>query len=64
MRPRSLRLRLIGAAIVWTAVALSAGGAALSYGFRQSAETAFDTKLEILLRGVMAAVALDDQESN
>ena len=60
MKLRSLRLRLIGAAIVWTAIALSAGGAALSYGFRQSAETAFDTKLEILLRGVMAAIALDD----
>jgi len=60
MKLRSLRLRLIGAAIVWIAIALSAGGAALSYGFRQSAETAFDTKLEILLRGVMAAAALDE----
>ena len=61
MNRLSLSARLIGAAFLWILVALSLGGFALSYAFRQSAEAAFDKKLEAILHALIAAVEMTDE---
>ena len=61
MKRLSLSARLIGAAFLWILVALSVGGLALSYAFRQSAEAAFDKKLEAILHALIAAAEMTDE---
>jgi signal transduction histidine kinase len=58
MRP-SLARRLLVSTVVGLAVLLLAGGGALSFAFRRSAEAAFDTHLDAWLRGLVAGLRAD-----
>jgi signal transduction histidine kinase len=55
MRINSLALRLVAGAALWIAVALVAGGIALSALFRSSVERGFDARLAVLVESVVAA---------
>ncbi len=57
---RSLSRRLILGAMVWIALSLSASGIVLSYTFEQTVRDAFADNLAAQLRGVTAALAIDD----
>jgi signal transduction histidine kinase len=56
---RSLSARLVGAALVWLALLLGAGGASLSYAFRDTVEREFEHRLEALQRALVAALTVD-----
>lgn len=55
-RPFSLKTRLIGLAIAWSFLILIAGGLALSWVFAQAARDAFDDRLDVLVKSLVAAV--------
>src|SRR5512134_1432789 len=59
MAIRSLALRLVIGAGLWIAVALIAGGIALSTLFRDYVEESFDTRLTVLLESLVAVSELD-----
>ncbi|HWA45797.1 MAG TPA: sensor histidine kinase [Hypericibacter adhaerens] len=61
MAARSLALRLLVGAGVWIAVALLAGGFALSRLFEDTVERNFDSRLVVLLEGLVAVAELDAQ---
>jgi len=58
-RSNSLAARLIAAALIWTVVALAAGGYVLSRAFSSAVEDNFDTTLQIDLDGLIAAAEPD-----
>jgi signal transduction histidine kinase len=55
----SLARRLVLSSLAVLVVLLLAGGAALSYAFRRSAETAFDGRLEALHRALVASLQIE-----
>jgi signal transduction histidine kinase len=55
----SLALRLLASSLAGLVVLLLAGGAALSYAFRRSAEAAFDVRLEAWHRALVASLQID-----
>ena len=57
----SLALRLLISATLWSAVALLAGGLALSALFREAVEGRLDAQLATLVESLVASVAIDDQ---
>lgn len=59
MAIRSLALRLVLSAACWIAVALLAGGFALSAIFRDEVESGFDARLGVLLQGLIAVAERD-----
>lgn len=63
MKTSSLTFRLIASAALWIAVALFAGGFALSSIFRSTLEESFDRRLSALLETLVAAsdIAADGQ---
>jgi len=56
----SLARRLLASSLAGLLVLLLAGGAALSYAFRRSAEAAFDVRLEAWHRALVASLQIDD----
>jgi signal transduction histidine kinase len=56
---RSLAARLLASSLLGLALLLPAGGVALSWAFRRSAETAFDVRLEAWQTAVVAALEVD-----
>src|SRR3979411_2106398 len=63
MRANSLALRLFLSATAWAAVILLITGVILSSLYRQSAERAFDRRLGVYLRTLVADVASPDESS-
>jgi signal transduction histidine kinase len=61
MKPFSLQRRLLVASLVWLGLLLPAGGGALSYAFRRSAEAAFDVRLEAWLDALVATLRVGPQ---
>ena len=61
MRANSLALRLFLSATAWAAVILLITGIILSSLYRQSAERAFDRRLDVYLRTLVADVASPDE---
>jgi signal transduction histidine kinase len=59
VRRPSLAHRLLASSLVGLAVLLLAGGAALSYAFRRSAETVFDANLDALQQALVASLHVD-----
>src|SRR3954467_13567269 len=57
MRANSLALRLFLSATIWTAVILIITGIALSSIYEQSVERAFDRRLSVYLKTLIADVA-------
>lgn len=60
-RPKSLRARLVSAALIWVLLATLAGGWALTYSFRATAQRAFDTQLNSLLNILIGLSEVDAQ---
>jgi len=58
--PRSLAARLLISATAWSAVALVVAGFILVALYRQSVERAFDARLDVLLKSLVAALVGDD----
>jgi signal transduction histidine kinase len=52
---RSLTARLVAGTLLWVAAALTVGGIALSYAFKESVEASFTARLESLLLALVAA---------
>ena len=63
MRANSLALRLFLSATVWTVVILLVTGFVLSSLYRQAVERAFDRRLGVYLRTLVADVASPDEGS-
>jgi signal transduction histidine kinase len=61
MKRPSLARRLLLSSLAGLVVLLLAGGAALSYAFRRSAEAAFDAHLESWHRALVASLRVDDR---
>lgn len=61
MRANSLALRLFLTATVWTAAILLVTGIVLSSLYRQSAERAFDRRLGVFLKTLVADIAAPDE---
>ncbi len=59
-RLNSLTLRLVGGAGLWIAVALFAGGFALSSLFRDYVERSFDARLNVRLESLVGASEIDE----
>jgi signal transduction histidine kinase len=59
VRRASLARRLLASSLLGLALLLPLGGAALSWGFRRSAEAAFDARLDAWWQAVVAALAAD-----
>jgi signal transduction histidine kinase len=57
VRRPALAGRLLASSLLGLAILLPAGGAALSWGFRRSAEAAFDERLDAWSQAVVAALA-------
>ena len=55
--PRSLAQRLFASAVLWSVLVLLIAGLILSSLYRRSAETAFDERLGVYLRAIVADVA-------
>lgn len=55
-RRPSLARRLLASSLIGLVVLLAIGGAALSFGFRRSAEDAFDERLDAWSQGIVAAL--------
>ena len=64
MRANSLALRLFVSATAWAVVILLITGFVLSTLYRQSAERAFDRRLDVYLRTLVADVASPEQGSD
>jgi signal transduction histidine kinase len=60
MRRPSLAWRLLASSLVGLAALLLAGGVALSWAFRRSAEAAFDVRLEAWHRALVATLQIDE----
>jgi len=54
MRPNSLAFRLVTGAAVWSLVILVGGGLLLASAFRESVESSFDARMDVLLGGLIA----------
>src|SRR5262249_58444825 len=61
MRANSLALRLFLSATIWTAVILIVTGIALSSIYQQSVERAFDRRLSVYLKTLIADVASPEE---
>ncbi len=61
MQRKSLAFRLAVGAGLWIALALAAGGFALSSLFRDYVERSFDTRIHVLMESLVAATRLDDE---
>ena len=61
MRRDSLAFRLIAGAALWSAIALVAGGLILSALFRNSVESSFDGRLNVLLHSLIATTEINDR---
>ena len=61
MRANSLALRLFVSATVWTVVILAITGIVLSSLYRQAVERAFDRRLDVYLRTLVADVASPEE---
>jgi uncharacterized membrane protein (DUF485 family) len=55
--PRSLAQRLFASAVLWSVLILLIAGLILSGLYRRSAENAFDERLGVYLRAIVADVA-------
>ena len=55
--PRSLAQRLFASAVAWSVLILLIAGLILSGLYRRSAEAAFDERLGVYLRAIVADVA-------
>ncbi|HWA92835.1 MAG TPA: sensor histidine kinase [Rhizomicrobium sp.] len=55
----SLAFRLIAAALIWTVIALAAGGYVLSQAFSSAVEDNFDTTLQVDMDGLITAAEPD-----
>lgn len=60
MTVKSLKLRLIGLALVWTALAIIVAGIVISSLLRQFVERNFDASLQATMVAVMAGIEFDD----
>jgi signal transduction histidine kinase len=60
MRSNSLALRLFFSATVWTVVILAGTGVVLSGVYRQAVERAFDRRLDVYLKTLIADIAAPD----
>jgi signal transduction histidine kinase len=60
MKRNSLAFRLVASAAIWCALLLSVGGLALSRLFADTVERNFDSRLRVLLEGVVAGSDLTD----
>lgn len=60
MRPKSLAVRLIAAASLWSAVALVVAGLILTSLYRQTVEQAFDERLGVYLTTLIGTLATQD----
>jgi len=54
MRPDSLAFRLVAGAAIWSLVILVGGGLLLASAFRESVESSFDARMDVLLGGLIA----------
>ncbi len=54
MRPNSLAFRLVAGAAIWSLVILVGGGLLLASAFRESVESSFDARTDVLLGGLIA----------
>ena len=54
MRPNSLAFRLVAGAAVWSLVILVGGGLLLASAFRETVESSFDARMDVLLGGLIA----------
>ncbi|MEZ5648458.1 MAG: sensor histidine kinase [Alphaproteobacteria bacterium] len=59
-RPRSLALRLVAGAALWSAIALVATGILLATLFRDVAQRNFDNRLNVLLEGLIAVTEVSN----
>jgi signal transduction histidine kinase len=61
--PRSLAQRLFTSAVLWSVLILLIAGLILSSLYRRSAETAFDERLGVYLRAIVADVATPGEDT-
>ena len=61
MRPDSLAFRLVAGAALLTAILLIGGGLLLASAFRESVESSFDARMDVLLGGLIADAEIDPQ---
>jgi signal transduction histidine kinase len=59
IRTDSLAFRLIAGAVLWSSIALVAGGLILSSVFRHSVERSFDARLDVLLGSLIATTEVN-----
>lgn len=59
IRADSLAFRLIAGAVLWSSIALIAGGIILSSVFRHSVERSFDARLDVLLGSLIATTEVN-----
>jgi hypothetical protein len=64
MRANSLALRLFLSATAWTVVILVATGFVLSSLYRQSVERAFDRRLGVYLKTLVADIASPEEQAD
>src|SRR6266436_2178500 len=64
MRANSLALRLFFSAATWTVVILVVTGIVLTSLYRSAVERAFDRRLDVYLRTLVADVATPDEASD
>lgn len=58
MKPASLSVRLVAAALIWLALILAGGGFTLAWAFRDTVEREFSNRLDAMLRGLVASVEI------
>jgi len=61
MRPDSLAFRLVAGAAILSAILLIGGGLLLASAFRESVESSFDARMDVLLGGLIADAEIDPQ---
>jgi len=61
-RPRSLAVRLVAGAALWSAIALIVTGILLATLFRDVAQRNFDNRLRVLLEGLIAVAEVNGDE--
>ena len=61
--PRSLAQRLLASAVMWSVAILLIAGLILSGLYRRSAEAAFDERLGVYLRAIVADVASPSEDT-
>ena len=57
-RRPSLSARLVAAALVWLALLLAVGGGVLAWAFQDSVERQFALRLDAMVRGAVAGLAV------